>query len=377
MRLHEHQAKKVFKDFGISTPEGKVVNGPDDAEKIAEEINSPVVVKAQIQVGSRGKAGGIKFADDPKDARKKAKEILGKKISGIKVKKVLVEEALNIEKEYYVGFTLDRGSGKPVAIISSRGGVDIEEVAEKTPESIAKEELDPIWPLHDFKARKLAFKGNISKEAIQEVSRIAQTLYKIFTDKDATLAEINPLVLTEQNQLLAADAVLNIDNNALFKQPELAELREETEEDPLIRKAHEYGFDYVRLDGNVGVVGNGAGLVMTTLDLIDYFGGKPANFLDVGGGAGSATVENALDLVFQDPNVDVVLFNIFGGITKCDEVARGINEAIEGRELPVPLLVRLAGTNYKEGLKVLNDEKLRVVSDLEDAVKEVVKLAGE
>ncbi|KXA90291.1 succinyl-CoA synthetase subunit beta [candidate division MSBL1 archaeon SCGC-AAA259E22] len=377
MRLHEHQAKKVFKDFGISTPEGKVVNDPDDAEKIAEEINSPVVVKAQIQVGSRGKAGGIKFAEDPKDARKKAKEILGKKISGIKVKKVLVEEALNIEKEYYVGFTLDRGSGKPVAIISSRGGVDIEEVAEKTPESIAKEELDPIWPLHDFKARKLAFKGNIRKEAIQEVSRIAQTLYKIFTDKDATLAEINPLVLTEQNQLLAADAVLNIDNNALFKQPELAELREETEEDPLIRKAHEYGFDYVRLDGNVGVVGNGAGLVMTTLDLIDYFGGKPANFLDVGGGAGSATVENALDLVFQDPNVDVVLFNIFGGITKCDEVARGINEAIEGRELPVPLLVRLAGTNYKEGLKVLNDEKLRVVSDLEDAVKEVVKLAGE
>jgi succinyl-CoA synthetase beta subunit len=293
---------------------------------------------------------------------------------------VLVEEAVDFEDELYVGVTMDRGEGKPVAMVSERGGVDIEAVAEEDPDAIAREHVDPAFGLHPYQARRAVFDAGIDRDVATSVASVLTTLYDLWDDKDGTDAEINPLMVTGDREVIAADAVMNVDDDALFRHPDLQEMEEESAAggDELERKADEYGFDYVRLEGDVGIIGNGAGLVMTTLDLVDYYGGSPANFLDIGGGAKAERVTNALDMVFSDENVRAVVFNIFGGITRGDEVARGINEALEGfDEIPKPVVVRLAGTNAEEGMEILNADLVEVEKTLEAAVQRAVERAEE
>ncbi|MFB6084976.1 MAG: ADP-forming succinate--CoA ligase subunit beta, partial [Halorientalis sp.] len=313
MKLHEYQAKRVFAEAGIPTPDAELAETVDEAVDAAEAIGYPVAIKAQVQVGGRGKAGGIKLVDDAEEAREAAEEILGMDLKGYHVDRVLVEEAVDFTNELYVGVTMDRGEGKPVAMVSTRGGVDIEEVAAEDPDAIAREHVDPAFGMHPYQARKAVYDAGVDREVANDVAGVLSTLYDLWEDKDGSDAEINPLMVTADDEVIAADAVMNIDDDALFRQPELAEMREEAAEDELEAKANDYGFDYVRLDGNVGIIGNGAGLVMTTLDLVDHYGGAPANFLDIGGGAKAERVTNALDMVFSDENVDAVVFNIFGG----------------------------------------------------------------
>ncbi|MGA9401430.1 ADP-forming succinate--CoA ligase subunit beta [Haladaptatus sp.] len=376
MRLHEYQAKEVFSDAGIPTPDSALAESVDEVVEAAEDIGYPVAVKAQVHVGGRGKAGGIKLAEDREEAEEAAEDILGMDLKGYTVEQVLVEGAVDFVNELYVGVTMDRGEGKPVAMVSTKGGVDIESVAEETPEAIAREHIDPAFGMHPYQARKAVFDAGVDKEIAMDVASVLTTLYDLWSDKDASDAEINPLMVTSDDEVIAADAVMNIDNDALFRHPDLSEMEEDAYEDDLERMAGEYGFDYVRLDGNVGIIGNGAGLVMTTLDLVDYYGGKPANFLDIGGGAKAERVTNALDMVFSDENVDSVVFNIFGGITRGDEVAKGINEALESLdEIPKPVVVRLAGTNAEEGMEILNTDLVQVEATLEDAVQRAVENA--
>ncbi|MFB6185428.1 MAG: ADP-forming succinate--CoA ligase subunit beta [Halobacteriaceae archaeon] len=378
MKLHEYQAKEVFRESGIPIPSSKLAASAEEVVGAANDIGYPVAIKAQVQVGGRGKAGGIKIADDETNARSIANEILGMDLKGYTVEEVLVEEAVDFKNELYVGVTMDRGEGQPIAMVSTKGGVNIEEVAAEHPDAIAREHIDPAFGLHPYQARKAAYDAGVEQDIARDVADILQTLYGIWDDKDGSDAEINPLMVTEENEVIAADAVLNIDDDALFRQTSIAEMQEETYEDELERKAAEYDFDYVRLDGNVGIIGNGAGLVMTTLDLVDFYGGKPANFLDIGGGAKAERVSNALDMVFSDDNVDTVVFNIFGGITRGDEVARGINEALEQFEtIPKPVIVRLAGTNAEEGMEVLNTDLVTVEETLEGAVQQAVNMAKE
>ncbi|MFB6094725.1 MAG: ADP-forming succinate--CoA ligase subunit beta [Halanaeroarchaeum sp.] len=378
MRLHEYQAKDVFADAGIATPGSALATAVDEAVERASELGYPVAVKAQVHVGGRGKAGGIELVESDDEARAAAESILGMDLKGYTVESVLVEEAVDFTDELYVGVTMDRGAGKPVAMVSSKGGVNIEEVAAESPEAISRVHVDPAFGMHPYQARKAAFDAGVPDEVAMDVAGVLQTLYELFEDRDASEIEVNPLMVTTDDEVIAADAVMNIDDDALFRQPELADLEEESYEDDLERKAGEYGFDYVRLDGNVGIIGNGAGLVMTTLDLVDYYGGDPANFLDIGGGAKAERVTNALDMVFSDPNVDAIVFNIFGGITRGDEVAKGINEALrQFDEIPKPVVVRLAGTNAEEGREILNDELVTVEETLEDAVKRSVENAAE
>ncbi|MFB6252994.1 MAG: ADP-forming succinate--CoA ligase subunit beta [Halobacteriaceae archaeon] len=378
MKLHEYQAKEVFRESGIPIPSSKLAASAEEVVGAANDIGYPVAIKAQVQVGGRGKAGGIKIADDETNARSIANEILGMDLKGYTVEEVLVEEAVDFKNELYVGVTMDRGEGQPIAMVSTKGGVNIEDVAAEHPDAIAREHIDPAFGLHPYQARKAAYDAGVEQDIARDVADILQTLYGIWDDKDGSDAEINPLMVTEENEVIAADAVLNIDDDALFRQTSIAEMQEETYEDELERKAAEYDFDYVRLDGNVGIIGNGAGLVMTTLDLVDFYGGKPANFLDIGGGAKAERVSNALDMVFSDDNVDTVVFNIFGGITRGDEVARGINEALEQFEtIPKPVIVRLAGTNAEEGMEVLNTDLVTVEKTLEGAVQQAVNMAKE
>jgi len=378
MRLHEYQAKEVFADAGIPTPPSALATTVDEVVEQAAEVGYPVAVKAQVHVGGRGKAGGILLAENEDEAREAAESILGMDLKGYTVDKVLVEGAVDFVNELYVGVTMDRGEGKPVAMVSTEGGVDIEEVAEETPEAIAREHIDPAFGMHPYQARKVVYDAGVPKEFARDVASVLTTLYDLWEDSDASDTEINPLMITSDDEVVAADAVMNIDEDALFRHPDLAEMEDEAAGDELEAKANEYGFDYVRLDGNVGIIGNGAGLVMTTLDLVDYYGGEPANFLDIGGGAKAERVANALDMVFSDENVDAVVFNIFGGITRGDEVAKGINEAL-GRfdEIPKPVVVRLAGTNAAEGREILNDELVTVEETLEGAVQRTVEYAEE
>ncbi|MFH5798988.1 ADP-forming succinate--CoA ligase subunit beta [Haladaptatus sp. CMAA 1911] len=376
MRLHEYQAKEVFSDAGIPTPDSALAESVEEVVEAAEDIGYPVAVKAQVHVGGRGKAGGIKLAENRDEAEEAAEDILGMDLKGYTVEQVLVEGAVDFVNELYVGVTMDRGEGKPVAMVSTKGGVDIESVAKEDPEAIAREHIDPAFGMHPYQARKAVFEAGVDKDIAMDVASVLTTLYDLWSDKDASDAEINPLMVTSDDEVVAADAVLNIDNDALFRHPDLAEMEEDSYEDDLERKAGEYGFDYVRLDGNVGIIGNGAGLVMTTLDLVDYYGGEPANFLDIGGGAKAERVTNALDMVFSDENVDSVVFNIFGGITRGDEVAKGINEALESLdEIPKPVVVRLAGTNAEEGMEILNTDLVQVEATLEDAVQRAVENA--
>src|SRR6056297_1665413 len=379
MKLHEYQAKQVFADAGIPTPASALASDVDGVIDAAADIGYPVAIKAQVQVGGRGKAGGIELVESDEEAREAAERIIGMDLKGIRVERVLVEEAVDFTNELYVGVTMDRGEGKPVAMVSTKGGVNIEEVAEEDPDAIAREHIDPAFGMHPYQARKAVYDAGVDQSVARDVSSVLTTLYQLWDDKDGADAEINPLMVTSDDEVIAADAVMNIDEDALFRQPELAEMEEEAAGgDELEAKANKYGFDYVRLSGNVGIIGNGAGLVMTTLDLVDYYGGEPANFLDVGGGAKADRIANALDMVFSDDNVDSVVFNIFGGITRGDEVANGINQALEQfDEIPKPVTVRLAGTNATEGMEILNEDLVTVEHTLEDAVQRAVEYAKE
>jgi len=380
MKLHEYQAKEVFAEAGIPTPPARLASTVEEVVDAADEIGYPVAIKAQVHVGGRGKAGGIELVDDAEAARAAAESIIGMDLKGLHVDRVLVEGAVDFVNELYVGVTMDRGEGRPVAMVSTKGGVDIEQVAEDDPDAIARQHVDPAFGMHPYEARKAVYDAGVDRAVAGDVAAVLRTLYNIWDDRDGSDAEINPLMVTADDEVVAADAVFNVDDDALFRQDELAAMGEEGESqgDALEGKADEYGFDYVRLDGNVGIIGNGAGLVMTTLDLVDHYGGAPANFLDVGGGAKAERIANALDMVFSDDNVDAVVFNIFGGITRGDEVARGINEALGAfEEIPKPVVVRLAGTNAAEGMEILNTELVTVEGTLESAVQRAVEYAAE
>jgi succinyl-CoA synthetase beta subunit len=376
MKLHEYQAKEVFADAGVPTPTSALASTVDEAVDAAATVGYPCAVKAQVQVGGRGKAGGIELVDDEAELREAADRIIGMDLKGLQVDRVLIEAAVSFVNELYLGVTMDRGEGKPVVMVSTEGGVDIEDVAEKTPDAIARERVDPAFGLHPYQARRAVFAAGVEQDVATEVARVLTTLYRLWAAKDGTDAEINPLMITDDREVVAADAVMNVDDDALFRHADLRQMEQEgdAQGDELEQKADEYGFDYVRLSGNTGIIGNGAGLVMTTLDLVDYYGGSPANFLDIGGGAKAERVTNALDMVFADENVDSVVFNIFGGITRGDEVAKGINEALESfSEIPKPVVVRLAGTNAAEGMEILNTELVTVEATLESAVQRAVE----
>jgi succinyl-CoA synthetase beta subunit len=378
MRLHEYQAKDIFGEAGIPVPESQLADSVEGVLDAVSTIGYPAAIKAQVHVGGRGKAGGIKIATSEEEARDAAESILGMDLKGYTVDRVLVEQGVDFVDEYYVGVTMDRGAGEPVAMVSTKGGVDIEAVAEDDPEAIAREHIDPAFGLQPYQARKVVYDAGVPAEYARDVSSILSALYELYEANDASDIEINPVMITGDDDVIAADAVMNIDEDALFRQPDLADMEEDTSQNDLERKAGEYGFDYVRLSGNTGIIGNGAGLVMATLDLVDYYGGTPANFLDVGGGAKADRIGNALDMVFADENVESVVFNIFGGITRGDEVAKGINEALEDfEEIPKPVVVRLAGTNAEEGMEILNTDLVQVEATLEDAVQRAVANAEE
>jgi succinyl-CoA synthetase beta subunit len=372
MKLQEYQSKHIFSKYGIPIPKGRVATTAEEARNIAVELGDRVVIKSQVLVGGRGKAGGIRVAKDPREAEELATQILAMEIKGLPVRKVLVDEAANISKEIYLGITNDRAARKPVMMSSSAGGVEIEEVARISPEKIIKEHIDPLLGLKDYQARNIAIGIDLPKQHWKLFNQIASGLWHAYQDCDATLAEINPLVITEDNRLIALDGKMLLDDNALFHHPDLAELRDLDVEAPSEIEARKYGLSFIKLDGNIGCMVNGAGLAMTTMDIIKLFGGEPANFLDIGGGAGSDKVAAAMKIILTDPNVKTVLLNIFGGITRCDEVARGILVALEEVNPKVPMVVRLVGTNADEGRKLLLDANMITADTLADAAQKAV-----
>ncbi|PQV65098.1 succinyl-CoA synthetase (ADP-forming) beta subunit [Abditibacterium utsteinense] len=376
MKIHEYQGKEIFAKYGVPTPQGRVAFTPDEAAQIAAEIGKTVVVKAQVHAGGRGKAGGIKVAKTPEEARQMAEQIIGMEIKGLKVEKVLVEEAADIKEEYYLGITTDRAARRNIVMVSKEGGIEIEIVAEENPAAIAKLHLDPAIGLQDFQIRQLAFEANLPPAALKGVGPFLKALYKVYLDYDCSLAEINPLVLTGDGKLIAADAKVVLDDNALFRHPELAKFQEEQEEDPIEAEAHKRGLTYVRLDGDIGIIGNGAGLVMTTLDVVKREGGSPANFLDIGGGAKAEVVTKAIDTVLLDKNVKGIFFNIFGGITRGDEVAKGMLDAIATMDIKVPIVVRLTGTRAAEGLKLLEGSTLVGAATMQEGAQKIVALVN-
>jgi succinyl-CoA synthetase beta subunit len=376
LKLQEHQSKRIFAQYGVPVPEGGVATTPEEARGIAERLGKPVVVKAQVLVGGRGKAGGIKLAGTPEEARAVAAQILDMDIKGLPVRSVLVEEAANIVTEIYLGMVIDRAAKRPVMMVSSEGGVEIEEVARRTPEKIIKVPVDPFLGLQDYQVREVAYGIGLGSDLMPGFLAVARGLYTAFTECDASLAEINPLVITGDRTLLAVDAKMLLDDNALFRHLELAEMRDLEEETPAEREARGYGISYVQLDGTIGCMVNGAGLAMATMDLTKYYGGAPANFLDIGGGAKADKVVAALCLILSDKNVKAVLLNIFGGITRCDEVARGILAALEEVETDVPMVVRLVGTNEEEGRRILTEAKMITAVTLEEAAQKAVAAAS-
>ncbi|MFZ2097847.1 MAG: ADP-forming succinate--CoA ligase subunit beta [Anaerolineales bacterium] len=375
MKLHEYQSKQIFSRYGIPIPKGRVATTADEARSIANELGGRVVIKSQVLVGGRGKAGGIRLAKNPHEAEDIAAQILAMEIKGLPVRKVLVDEAANISKEIYLGITNDRAARKPVMMASSAGGVEIEEVARTTPEKIIKSHVDPLLGLKDYQTRNIAIGIDLPKQYWKVFNQIASGLWRAYLECDATLAEINPLVITEGNQLIALDGKMLIDDNALFRHADLADLRDLDVEAPAEIEARKYGLTYIKLDGNIGCMVNGAGLAMTTMDIIKLFGGEPANFLDIGGGAGSDRVAAAIRIILTDPNVCAVLFNIFGGITRGDEVARGILTALDEVKTNIPMVIRLVGTNAEEGRKMLSDAEMITAETLADAAKKAVAAA--
>jgi succinyl-CoA synthetase beta subunit len=375
MKLHEYQSKRIFSQYGIPIPKGEVAATPQEAKAIAEKLGSRVVIKSQVLVGGRGKAGGIKLAKDPQEAEKIASQILGMQIKGLPVRKVLVDEAADIRSEIYLGITNDRAAHKPVMMASSAGGVEIEEVARQTPEKIIKVHIDPFLGLREYQARDIAAGIGLPAEHWPSFGMIAQGLWKAYESNDATLAEVNPLVITGDNQLLAVDGKMLIDDNSLFRHTDLAEMRDLDEEAKSETEAREHGLSFIKLDGDIGCMVNGAGLAMATMDILKLFGGAPANFLDIGGGASAEKVAVALRLILADPNVKAVLFNIFGGITRCDEVAHGILAAMAEVKPKVPMVIRLVGTNAEEGRKLLADAKMITAETLAEAAQKAVAAA--
>jgi len=378
MKIFEYQAKKILSTYGVQVPQGELATSPEDALKAAMKISPPYVVKAQVLVAGRGKAGGILFAESPSEVKEKAAELLGAEIKGIRVKEVWVEERIPIKRELYFGITIDRSQRTYVAIASSVGGMEIEEVAATTPEKVTKFPVDPIQGFRPYHARQIAKKLGYKGSKMLRLATIFHRLYKAAMDYDAELMEMNPLVETPEGLFVAADARLIIDDNALYRHPEYQEklIEGESELAPEEIEARKADLAYVKMDGNVGVVGNGAGLVMATLDAIQLYGGKPATFLDVGGGASSERVAKALDIVLSNPNVNVVFINILGGITRCDEVARGILEAKQRLKFKKPMVIRLVGTNEEEGRRILTEAGIHVVDSMEEAAKKAVEMAG-
>uniref|UniRef100_H5SN25 Succinate--CoA ligase [ADP-forming] subunit beta n=1 Tax=uncultured Chloroflexota bacterium TaxID=166587 RepID=H5SN25_9CHLR len=376
MKLHEYQSKRIFAEYGVPIPKGDIAGSSAEVREIARQLGGPVVIKSQVLVGGRGKAGGIKVARDPDEAEKLAEQILGMNLKGLIVDKVLVDQVADIKQEIYLGIVIDRALQTPVIIASIEGGVEIEEVAKTKPEAIIRLPVDLGMGLLDYQARDLAFNLGLRRTLINQFVNIVKGLYQAFINCDASLAEINPLVITGNEQLLAVDGKMVLDDNALFRHPDLAELRDLQEESPAEREARLAGLSYVKLDGEIGCMVNGAGLAMATMDIIKHYGREPANFLDIGGGAKADKVATALRIILSDPKVKAVLFNIFGGITRCDEVARGILEALNQVQTNVPMVARLVGTNEEEGHRILAAANFPSASSLNEAARIAVSLAG-
>jgi succinyl-CoA synthetase beta subunit len=375
LKLHEYQAKGIFARFGIPVPAGEVATTADEAREMASRIGKRVVIKAQVHVGGRGKAGGVKFASEAGEAHRVACEILSMSIKGLPVRKVLIGECLDVAEEYYLGIIVDRRSQRPVVMASAAGGVDIEEVARRSPEKIHKHFVDPARGLLAYEARDLAFGIIRDPKVALKAAAILMKLYAVFTSIDCSLAEINPLVRTVDGQVIALDAKITVDDNAVERRPEIEQLRDLDAENPYETKARERGLSYVKLDGSIGCIVNGAGLAMATMDMIKHYGGEPANFLDIGGSSSPEKVTAAMEIVLSDANVRVILFNIFGGITRCDDVARGIVEALGRTKIGVPVVVRLTGTNEEAARSILKEIAVVPVTAMADGVKEAVRLA--
>lgn len=386
MKIHEYQGKNILKEYGVPVPRGIVARSPEEAEAAAKELGTDiVVVKAQIHAGGRGKGGGVKLAKSPDEAKELASQILGMTLvthqtgpEGRLVQTLLIEEGLPIDKEFYLGITLDRVSGRNVMMASSAGGMDIEKVAEETPELILKETIDPAVGLRGFQARKLAFGLGIPNELIGQASKFMLALYEAYVGSDASLVEINPFLLTTDGRLIALDAKLTFDDNALFRHKGFIDLRDLNEEEPLEIEASKHDLNYIKLDGNIGCMVNGAGLAMATMDIIKLAGGEPANFLDVGGGASQERVEQAFKILLADQNVKAVLINIFGGIVRCDMVANGVVAAAKNLGVSIPIVARLEGTNVEEGRRVLSESGIGIIpaTGMADAAAKVVAAAG-
>jgi succinyl-CoA synthetase beta subunit len=378
MDLLEYQGKQLFAKHGVPVPDGQPATAVEEAVEAAEELGYPVAIKAQVQIGGRGKAGGIKLANDRGEAQEHATAILGMGIRGFTVHELYVEKASEIDEEYYAAVVFDRSAKKPMVMLSRMGGMDVEEVAETDPEAMRMLHVDPLLGLQDFHGRRLAFESGIAEDVIRPVGAMLAKLYDVFVREDATLVEVNPLLITKSREVVALDAKVTVDDNALFRHPDVAEMRDLSAEDPQERMAKERGLTYVKLDGNVGILGNGAGLVMSTLDVVAQAGGKPANFLDAGGGSKAEAITSAVEVILSDEKVTAVLFNIFGGITRCDEVARGLIEAFEQVKPEVPFVVRLDGTNDEEGRALLAEANLPNVhteATMLGAAEKVVELA--
>ncbi|MFC4712465.1 ADP-forming succinate--CoA ligase subunit beta [Planococcus dechangensis] len=386
MNIHEYQGKELLRQYGVAVSYGTVAFSPEEAVKAAKELSTDVVVvKAQIHAGGRGKAGGVKIAKNLDEVRSYAKELLGKVLvthqtgpEGKEIKRLLIEEGSDIKKEYYVGLVLDRQTSRVTLMGSEEGGVDIEEVSENTPEKIFKEVIDPVIGLTGFQARRMAFNMNIPPKLVNKAAKFMLGLYTVFIEKDASIVEINPLVETGDGNILALDAKFDFDENALYRHKDIVELRDFDEEDSKEIEASKYDLSYISLDGNIGCMVNGAGLAMATMDTINYYGGTPANFLDVGGGATAEKVTEAFKIILSDKNVKGIFVNIFGGIMKCDIIAEGVIQAAKEVSLDVPLVVRLEGTNVEIGKKLLNESGLNIVAagTMADGAKQIVELVG-
>ena len=379
MDLYEYQGKELFRRFGIPVSDGRLATTPEEARAAAEEIGGQVVVKAQVLTGGRGKAGGVKLADDPDDAEQKARDILGLDINGHVVRKLWVESASEIAKEYYLSVTFDRGQKQTLLMLTTQGGVEIEQVAEETPEALARLHVDPLEGYQPWQARRLIYGAGIDDPGEQkQLLGIVEKLYRCFVETDSMLAEINPLIVTPEGEVKALDSKFTVDDNALYRHPDIAEMRDPEAYPPEERAAREKGVIYVKLDGDVGILGNGAGLAMSTVDVVAHVGGRPANFCDLGGGGDAEGVVDALEVITRDPQVRSIFFNIFGGITRCDEVARGILAALDRMDISQPIVVRLDGTNAEEGRRILaeaNRPNVHPEATMLDGARRAVELA--
>ncbi len=374
MKIHEYQAKQLFSQYAIPVTKERVCHTTEEVMAAAQDLGFPVVVKAQVLVGGRGKAGGVKLARNHNELKEAADKILGMDIKGYPVEKVLVAEGVQFHAEYYVGLTINRNTKSVIFMASAEGGVEIEEVAKLNPEAIYKLPIDADLGVSPFVARKIAYKLFTDPQLVKQAIDLFQKLYQLFLDTDASLLEINPLVITEKGKLLALDGKMNFDDNALYRHPSIAALNEPDEDEKIELEAKEKGLSFIRLDGNIGCMVNGAGLAMATMDLIQYYGGKPANFLDIGGSSNPRKVVDAMQLLLSDEHVKVVMINIFGGITRCDDVARGLVTAIQQLQVTIPIVVRLSGTNAKEGLAIIEEANIPVVKTMSEAAQEAIQL---